>query len=853
MRLVILIIFIYLFIIPIFCQTQPNPKSFLNTDTTITFEWDLNDNNYYTKWIIIRPNDAKLEMPFNCVKGATSLKCIYTNSDSTVNQLYGKNVTACINSLGGNCDSPLSPLHYPTPILKSPIPEISVDGGEVIVTGTFLKFVESPNYYEIVGSESKITFIDDLTKQEFNPTNVTLRFPSGCGSNKFILLPNEQKIPFSYKKPNITSSSLISDNIVELIGINFCNDQSVAFDGKLMASSDVKILSTTKLQFNITQEFSSTGIPIKVGDSEVKLVFPPIVNSYDPFCGLDGVVVIHGKRLKSNNPNSEITVKVENTNCNVLSSASNSTYLQCHIESGYDKNLIVRIDDIASTPIMFYYEQPIIYKTTIVENIVSIDGFCLSKIKDIQVDGTTNNNKTTPLSTSNSIVTFNLDPQYFGETFITISNEKYTASTNVTTKLFAKVSADLNAGDSAILLDVYYNDPQGTLKCNDKSKSTGNGIKDYTFEINPICGTINLTLTDGTNEFVFQVTSKPAKITDCKLLSNGQTQCMGDRFIPDQFNSSVGTVSFAGKNVETTFLNSTSFTFTTLDDMYAGDLYLDSCSLSQKVEYKLEPVILSYDANGFSKTGGVASFIGKYFAFNSNHVKIQNCGNNQTIQCTVTSHTIIDCPISIDGPRDRTCYITRDDNSSIIIGNQKDGSFIISFSEPSPIASTSLGLEGGSLIIFGKNFYNTTDYPLLVSVGNITCNSPILVDESNIHCILSPNSNPNYLTVFDNLQDVNVTLAGRSGIGKIFSYSRNLTATTIDNSFNSMYIITAIVILIGLIVAYLQFTYYYKKNRKEFISNYKLIKKQCKKQQQQQYGRPHLQMTETRSQSYANY
>ncbi|KAM9965687.1 hypothetical protein ACTFIR_005859 [Dictyostelium discoideum] len=825
--------------------------SFLNTDTTITFEWDLNDNNYYTKWIIIRPNNAKLEMPFNCVKGETSLKCIYTNSDSTVNQLYGKNVTACINSLGGNCDTPLSPLHYPTPILKSPIPEIPVDGGEVVITGSFLKFVESPNYYEIVGGENKITFIDDLTKQEFNPTNVTLRFPSSCGLNKSILLPNDQKIPYNYKKSNITSSSLISDNVVELIGTNFCKDQSITFDGKLIPLSDVKIFSSTKLQFNIVQEYSSTGTPITIGDGAVKLVFPPIVNSYDPFCGLDGIVVIHGKRLKSKNPNSEITVKVENTNCNVLSGASNTTYLQCHIESGYDKNLIVRIDNIASQPIMFYYEQPVVYKTSIVESTVNIDGFCLSKITDIQVDGATKNNKTKPLSTSDSKVTFNLDPQYYGETFITISNEKYTATTNVTAKLFAKVSVNPNAGDKGILLDIYYNDPQGTLKCNDKSKLTGSEVKDYTFEIDPICGTINLTLTDGTNEFSFQATSVPASIDTCVLLSNGQTRCVGTKFVPDEFTSPVGNVIFAGKNVKTTFLNSSCFTFTTLDDMYAGDLYLDSCAISKKIEYKLEPVILSYNAKGFSKTGGVASFIGKYFALNSNHMKIQNCGNNQTSQCTVTSHTIIDCPISIDGPRDKTCYLTKDDNSSIVIGDQKNGSFLISFGEPIPVASTPLGLEGGSLIIFGKNFYNTTDYPLLVSVGNVTCNNPILVDESNIHCTLAPNSNL-LGTIFDNLQDVNVTLAGRSGVGKIFSYSRNLTATTTnDNSFNSMYIITAIVILIALIVAYLQFTYYYKKNRKDFISNYKIIRKQCKKQQQ--YIRPHLQMTEKRSQSFANY
>ncbi|KAM9960883.1 hypothetical protein ACTFIW_010041 [Dictyostelium discoideum] len=772
------------------------------TYTTITFEWDFNDNNYYTKWIIIRPNDAKLEMPFNCVKGETSLKCIFTNSDSTVNQLYGKNVTACINSLGGNCDTPLSPLHYPTPILKSPIPEIPVDGGEVVITGSFLKFVESPNYYEIVGSENKITFIDDLTKQEFNPTNVTLRFPSSCGLNKSILLPNDQKIPYNYKKSNITSSSLISDNVVELI-------------------------------------------------PSMKLVFPPIVNSYDPFCGLDGIVVIHGKRLKSNNPNSEITVKVENTNCNVLRGASNTTYLQCHIESGYDKNLIVRIDYIASQPIMFYYEQPIVYKTTIVESTVNIDGFCLSKITDIQVDGTTKNNKTKPLSTSDSKVTFNLDPQYYGETFITISNEKYTATTNVTAKLFAKVSVNPNAGDKGILLDIYYNDPQGTLKCNDKSKLTGSEVKDYTFEIDPICGTINLTLTDGTNEFTFQATSVPGSIGTCVLPSNGQTWCNGSYLVPDEFTSPVGTVIFAGKNVKTTFLNSSYFTFTTLDDMYAGDLYLDSCAISKKIEYKLEPVILSYNTKGFSKTGGVASFIGKYFALNSNHMKIQNCGNNQTSQGTVTSHTIIDCPISIDSPRDKTFYLTKDDNSSIVIGDQKNGSFLISFGEPIPVASTPLGLEGGSLIIFGKNFYNTTDYPLLVSVGNVTCNNPILVDESNIHCTLAPNSNL-FGTISDNLQDVNVTLAGRSGVGKIFSYSRNLTATTTnDNSFNSMYIITAIVILIALIIAYLQFTYYYKKNRKDFISNYKIIRKQCKKQKQ--YIRPHLQMTEKRSQSFANY
>ncbi|KAN0036395.1 hypothetical protein ACTFIV_001687 [Dictyostelium citrinum] len=848
MKKIILILFIYLLIIPIFCQTIPKPINFSNTDKIISFEWGLNDNNYYTKWIINRPSGDKKEIPFNCTKDSTSLKCIY-NTDSTINQLYGTSVLGCINGQA-KCDTALNPIYYPTPIITSSISNIPVGGEGLIVNGSFLKFVSSPNFYEIDGTDDLIIFDNDTTK-EFNPTSALFKFPSGCGT-KSIKLPNGQKIQFSYIKPTIISSELNDDTIL-LIGNNFCKDEKVKFNGKSIPSSDIKLLSGSRLQVNVSQEYSSTGIPISVGDGSVEtnVEFPPIVYSYDPFCGLDGSVTIHGKRLKSQNPNSIISVKVENTNCIVSNSISNSTYLQCHIESGYDKPLIVRIDGLASNSIDFKYEQPIIYNTKIDKTTVIINGFCLSKIKDIKIEGININNNTVPSSTSQTNVTFSLGPKFYGKTDITISDGKNEAKSSITPTLYVKVFQYPNVDDVEVDLDIYYNDPQGSITCNGKSHSTGTGKKDTTYEINPICGPMNLTVSDGTSEYSFQITSNPGKINNCQLLPDGQTLCTGSFLATKENKSPNGTVNFSGKSIPTTFLNSTSFMFTTLDDMSAGDLNLSSCTLSTTATYNLEPMFLSYNADGFSKTGGVASFTGKYFVMNSNHVKIQNCGNNQTVQCTTTSHTNIDCPISINGPKDTTCKITKDDNSTIAIGNQTDGTFIISFSGPLPLASTSAGLEGGSIIIFGKYFYKTND-PFIVTIGNISCDNPTLLDdESNIHCTLGSNPTTNFLTIFDDLQDVNVTLAGKSGIGKIFIYSRKIIpSTTKDNSFNSMYIITAIVILIGLIVTYLQFAYYYKKNRNDFISNYKLIKKQCKKQQ---YGRPQLQMTESRSQSYANY
>ncbi|KAN0036130.1 hypothetical protein ACTA71_005432 [Dictyostelium dimigraforme] len=833
-------------ILPILCQTIPNPIKFSNTETSILFEWNLNDN-YYTEWIINRPNGDKLKLIFKCTSSST-LQCIYNNTDSTVNQLFGTSVNACINGSGNvNCDSQLNPIHYPTPIIKSIIPDISINGMQVIVSGSFLKFVTLPNYYEINGSNNKIMFSGDTTLQEFNPTNVTLNFPNGCGGNKSIKLPNGNKIPFNYQK-TIISSSKVAENTIEINGNNICQDEStpIQFNGKPIVSTN--LINSEKVIFNISQEYSSSGIPIIIGNSDpYSIVFPPIVTSYDPFCGLDGKLVIHGKRLKSENPKSQIIVTVENTNCvNVI---GNTTFLTCELSSGYDKDLIVKIDNIPSDPIMFYYGQPIIYNTTMDKTKVIIKGFCfyLTNVTAIKVGGNNLDIKSTPIS--NSMISFDLDASFYGKTDIIITNNKYSVSTSVTPSLYAKVIVNPNVDEKMVQLEIYYFDPtQNTLTCDGKQKLTGNGIGDYTFEINPICGTINVTVSDGTNKFTLPVTSSPGKINSCNLLENGTTLCTGS-FLASTFTpTNNGIVHFSGKSVPTTFLNSTSFMFDTSDDMTTGDINLDSCTLSTTITYNLNPVILSYEASEFSKSGGIASFTGKYFVLNSPHLKITNCGN-QSIPCSVISHTTIDCPISINGPYDKKCTVINDNNTAISIGNQSDGSFIVSFSAPLPLASTSVGLNGGSLIIYGENFYKTND-PFLVSIGNITCDNPILIDDSNIQCTLTPINSIDYPTIFDDLLPINITIAGKSGISPIFSYSRNLITSTVKDNFNSMFIITAIVILIGLIIAYLQFIYYYKKNRNDFISNYKLIKKQCKKTQ---YTRPQLQIPETRSQSFANY
>ncbi|KAK5578262.1 hypothetical protein RB653_003217 [Dictyostelium firmibasis] len=847
MKYIYLFLLAFLFIIPIYSQTKPNPIKFTNTATTISFEWGLNDNNYYTKWIIKRLDDKEINLNFTCIKDSISLKCIYTNTDSTLNQLYGKSIRACINSSSGieNCDSQLGPIHYPTPIFSTPILPL-VDGGNLILTGSFLKFISTPNYYEI-DSTTKVTFISNTSSLDFNPTNVTLGFPKGCGS-KSIILPNGNKIQFNYQNAMISTANLIGECTIELNGSNFCDDQNstinIKFDGKSIEKNFYSISSSSKLIFNCTQDYSSTGVPILVGSSNtVSIAFPPIIYSYDPFCDLDGDLIIHGKRLLSKNPNSTRTISVENSKC--INPTGNTTYLKCSLGPGYDKLLMVTIDGLSSNSIDFYYELPIIYNVTMQNTMVIINGWCFSKISNVNVD-----NVATAFKGSASQLSFPLDGKYYQKTDITIYNIKYFVPTTITPTLFANVSTAPLVDETVVKLDIYYVDPENLITCNGKSKLTGN---EYTngsfFAIDPICGSITVEVSDSINKITVPITSGPGKIESCYLLSNFSTLCTGQHLSGESLISPHATVLFSGKQIPTTFLNSTSFMFTTLDDFSAGSLYLNFCTISNEGTYNLLPMILSYDASGFSKTGGIVTFSGRYFT-NSTNIVISGCGNG-TIQCTTNSYSTITCPITINGPYDKKCNASYD-GKPIPIGDNKDGSIIISFSNPLPLSTNSLNLEGGSLLIFGDYFYKTND-PLIVSVGNISCNNPIIFDESFIQCNLASNPTTNYSTIFDELQDVNVTLAGKSGVGKIFTYNRYQSlSTTKEPLYNAMYIITAIVIIIGLCVAYLKFIFYYKKNRKDFVSNYNLIKKQCK-QQTNNVSRPQLQIPESRVQSYANY
>ncbi|KAN0035274.1 hypothetical protein ACTA71_004536 [Dictyostelium dimigraforme] len=837
MNLKISSILIVFTILPlIYCQTF-SPKEIKNTNNSITFEWDIKDSYYYTKWEITKADGNKTEMDFICTSNTTIRSCTYTNTGTLpMNQLYGISAMPCfMNGSSENCQGTLQPSHYPTPIIDSTISPIPVDGETITLVGSFIIFIvgNDSNYFQL-SSGGIANFNTPLT---LDPTHMSVHVPAGCGGDSF-KWPSGSRLSFSYSTPTVSKTSISSDgNYIIVDGSNFCNKTnnvlSVHLGGVLqdkvkiqstLVQIDVsEILYTEKLNF-----YMMFGTTIY---SNQTIVFSPILNSVNSVPHLNGGnIIITGKRLTTPPTiKSNITLGFEST-CRI--NIIDPSYITCSLQPGYANrptDLFVEVGNImSSNNLTFIYDVPKIRSSSQNANIITLFGDCFGYTVETQKIPPTNITiegtykiKNLNISEDQTFVSFALIGNYSGNTLIEL--EAYSISGvayNITLKLYVIPSDPILTSGGPTHFKYYFLSPDGmkpTITVNnvmvlgdDSSKE----LKDdgsYAYSFNnfpPICGTESLQYIIGNQGYNGSITSQPPIFGNCTLSSTTNiTTCSGINF-GGTFSNQV-LIQLSNNTITPLTLTDEEFSFYTDDSFVSNHLTINSCGAATDLYYNIDPVYFSNMAVGFHNYSSNDAVIiyGKYFS--SGSIASINCNGTLYPTCSLTDYKTLSCGVQLIGPYDQTCQLTFLNRSNIPV--------FVSFQQPLPLSSNSLNLNGGQLVIFGDCFYPQIQD---IQIGPTQCTNYIFISSSAISCDLPSTTNQDLL---NQVMFINITIAGKSGGGYAFTYSPLWVIEVVSNSVDSMIIITTIIIAFAIGSVYIQFAFLFyknKNNRREPIHSY---------------------------------
>ncbi|KAM9981294.1 hypothetical protein ACTFIY_003593 [Dictyostelium cf. discoideum] len=811
-------------IVPIFCQTF-SPKGFSNTENSITFDWDLNDPNYYTKWEITKADGNITEMSFQCTSNATIKSCTYTNNGTPpMNELYGLSGMPCfMDGSSEKCQGILQPSHYPTPIINSTIPSIPVDGTTITLVGSFIIFIvgNDSNYFQLL-SGGIANFNSPI---HLDPTQMIINIPSGCGQDSIKWPSGSKPLTFNYIAPTVIGNSTLSSdgNSLILNGLNFCNKSNSILSvylGGVLQTDKVKIKSTS-IELDVSQvlycEVLNFSVIFGSNLKELKnepITFSPIlynVNSVPAAIG--GRITIKGMRLTTppgTTPN--ITLGFESSwNIN----ASTASYILCDLQPGYEKptQLSVWVDNITSSnSISFNYNEISIVSSTQNANIITLYGDCFGSDNntEILIDG---KSSVIPLNIIDyeTAIIFMIPGNYGGDTLVQVKAYGFTAEYNVPLQLYVTPSEGIFNSPHPTHFKFYFQysdsiNPKITIynKTFDGDESSkelkDDGSSAYIFNDFPgICGDQPLQYEIGNQTYIDTVTSSKPSFANCTYSPETNiTLCTGSYFGGSYFDNQV-LIQFLNSTITPLNITDTEFTFITYDNYVSGHLTINSCGGSADTFYIINPIYFSNVAEGFHNNDPNDAVIvnGKFFS--SSVVVSIKCGNQTFPKCNLIDYKTISCPVQLYGPDDQICDLNFENQTKLVY---------VSFQQPIALASNSLYLEGGELVIFGDSFYDRINN---IHVGSVQCTNSKFISTSAISCTLPPITNKDLL---NQIMFINITIADKSGGGYAFSYLTRWIEFDSSSNVDSMIIITTIIIAFAIGSIYIHFAliYYKKKN-----------------------------------------
>ncbi|KAM9970217.1 hypothetical protein ACTFIR_002065 [Dictyostelium discoideum] len=788
-----------LYILPIWCEV--NVQNFYNNETTIVFEYNLNDE-YFTKWIYFDNNYYAI---FSCFDNSTNRICEFSPSISDMEKLYSNKIFYCSidpssssssSSSVEECkNSILKPSFYPTPIISKYF-KPPTKGGQVVIEGSFL--ISSGYKFPTQYGDVKVEFPNSTL---INPTSITIKsFPFGCGEQT-IQYYNNKLFKFQYSKPTINSiyiPKINGNSKIKLIisGDNFCtindnvsltigkfnglqfnwennddNDKNIIsieydqiYSGLLNVSLDANGLNSNIILINFNPEIKSvTSVPRATG----------------------GIITIKGNRLISENGMSDTIVSIDGDrvfDCSVISNSE--SIIECNIQkvvflytSNFTLNLIVAGQKILNGPFRFEFDKPYISGQSLTGMDLTLFGEMFTD-SNVYINGIALD-KNLVISTSSTEYKFTL-PNDFKKGGIFLRNSKNVVDSN--TIIFEK---SFNIEPNG------YSTTRGQLlsfQFNNILNENFNQIPTLTYNSNQLIFDQPLsTIFNKTNcDFKFQVPmscglNHPIQGTIGNQFANSTfsyfdpiiLRCLTDDFLIICYGFNFGSLSMINNdnNIKINFLNQiyTNNNISKLDheyfvipiksnNLYNGDISITVCGLTSnyyqlnfKSSIKNEAQLLNQN---FKSNGGDLIINGHNFIYNKSNFTYLLCDDDDDddieikFNCNLINNTFYNCPININGPFDRKCLLN--------FQNEKMFNIKINYLSPTVnnVILNNLTITGGLITINGSDFYNLTTF---IEIGNLNCYNVTFINSNQLNCNLITNNISQHL-ISNNLYYVNISI-----------------------------------------------------------------------------------------------
>ncbi|KAK5584095.1 hypothetical protein RB653_005702 [Dictyostelium firmibasis] len=640
----------------IFYENETTPRSDMKPNH---FDCPLIDNSRYCTFITE-------ESPTRIWGSGSSRVCARTPSNSTEDCIttYLKD-----NRLPGTTNTKFNRLP-PT------------SGGEVIVTGGYLRFAGGPNTILSSYNSGPIPVKGNFSDPTFDVNNITIVFTAGSGEN-FLCFDDACRNIYYYTYAPPTISEIIPDqskSVLIINGDNFFKYRyliQVYFDGIEQTSLNVTVPHKQIQVYNFGRvDPGPMSITLTVDyvsiENNYTYCFPATVTSVSSVSNLiGGIVTIKGSKLSTTNSTLIPTITIGDQQCKFIKSTT--TELECQLDANNvgGKNLSINVifDGCSSisTGVIFTYNIPKLSSASYLNGIVTLNGINLgsNNLSIIQIYGNGINVnkkiKQIQVSSDEKSLTFTLPPLKCN-----IFNINFTRD-NISVSLLSISASSLSINVAnkpsvvygSLSLDFYYINCSvtqsipsiiiGSLSANQCSKPSSTSKSEfYQTTCNTPYGTgINKQFTLKYSSYSFNNTfSYASPIITSRTFSKDLTNITihGSNF---GNSTTLFQVQFNGSDItsEIQSLNNNQFTFRISESYENGviNITVDGVSMESQFNLTFPPIIYAI-INKDNKTlscGGIITVSGKNLLTNDEQFKVKVLANNKITTVIVSDEKLL--------------------------------------------------------------------------------------------------------------------------------------------------------------------------------------------------------------------
>ncbi|KAM9962635.1 hypothetical protein ACTFIR_005551 [Dictyostelium discoideum] len=801
------IIIAFLFLIHFFKVFCKDNIIVFSNETYLSYQIPLGRENI-TSITFDHFDGSQFQLDLECSnpKNSNSTTCFTTINDNQKKQMYGVKISS------NDQPDTLDRAKFPTPIIYTPF-RPPTKGGELVIKGTYLTFFEKA-YYQIIYPKNQ--FIEILNpKLSFDPTNVNLQFPAGCGY-QLIKWENGKLYNFSYENPSISNIKPTSSNII-VNGSNFCDKSypsNITIDGNLIQSSNYEKDEDSIIIIYSEKHATKSKIIIETSNCtsiETIFEFKPdqlTINSVPINKG--GLILINGIRLSPNLTNKiqNYIIKIGNLTClNVISISSE--LISCNLSplnkliSNNSKNdlpVSVSINEITNeNKLIFNYNIVRLNpnKYSLPNRVLQLNGDCLGNSNDttVYLNGKQVILKDLEINYNETVLSFKIPDEYQSKLNVSVKvNNAMSNEIQIDISFYVSLSniSPSTYENTNIILTLYNIKPENynklpTLIINSEDQiqingvslnSTNQEVHSYSFLIPLGCGKKEITIKIGTQSCLSSISYIEPIILNCKVSGydgkSGEIICVGNFGNKNYLSQSH--VLFSNNKISPPLINSTTLSFPLISGYYSDDLIFEMCEIpSKSFKLNISPSLKRIDASNVNTKGGLFYILGEFF--NSNMNSSVFC-SDIPYQGVFENTTTISFDLPIQGPNDIMCNYSFNNGM-----NYSD--FKIEYPKPIVENISTIYAIGGNLTIYGNNFYNISNITIEVD-NQLQCNNIEFINLTTITCNLPPINETNQSSIFNQKLLINtttttfskklllkITFESKSWSGLIFQYSKD--------------------------------------------------------------------------------